>query len=179
MVTTTRIQPAPPLAFPASALAHLPLVLVAVAASFEGFPKPPVSYETALACLLAAVLIVAIALWRRWMTLAHAIYSFFPMLLVGVFDEITTVYKTPFIFSSVAIAFLGGLIYQRFQDRRASAWVVLVVAGIATYVFAYHASLNFWGMTTALGIHQCFLDYPGCPSLTGLETPWWQLAWMP
>lgn len=179
MVTATRARPAPRLTFPMAALAHLPLWLVAVVATFEGFPKPPVSYETALACLAAAVLIVAIALWRRWMTLAHAVYSFFPMLLVGVYDEITTVYKTPFIFSSVAIAFLGSLIYQRLQDRRATAWVVLVVAGLAAYVFAYHASFNFWNMTSALGIHQCFLDYTGCPALTGHETPWWQLAWMP
>ncbi len=179
MTTATHARTAPRLTFPTAVIAQLPLWLVAVTASFEGFPKPPVSYEMALACLITAVLIVAIALWRRWMALTHAVYSFFPMLLVGVLDEITTVYKTPFIFSSVAVAFLGSLIYQRLQDRRASAWVVLVVAGIAAYVFAYHASLNFWSMTSALGIHQCFLDYTGCPSTTGLETPWWQLAWMP
>lgn len=179
MVTLTRARPAPQLTFPMAALAHVPLWLVAVAASFEGFPKPPVSVEAALACLLAAVLIVAVALWRRWITIEHAVYSFFPLVLVGVFDEITTVYKTPFIFSSVAIAFLGGLIHQRLQEHRATAWVVLVVAGIAAYVFAYHASFNFWNMTSALGVHQCFLDYSGCPALTGHETPWWQLAWMP
>ena len=81
----------------------LPVSLLALAVSVEGFPKPPISAEGAIAAFVSALGLLGFLLWKRWMGIELAVFSLFPLALLPAFDEITTAYKTPFIFLSTLV----------------------------------------------------------------------------
>jgi len=89
----------------------LPLWLLGLAVSLEGFPAPPVPPVVGLTAFLLALILGGVALWRGWLRPEIAVIGLFPLLLVPLFDEITTTYKTPFIFACAALlsAAIGGL----------------------------------------------------------------------
>jgi hypothetical protein len=156
-------------------LGLVPLWLVSIAILVEGFPRPPVSGAAAIAAFIGAVLLSVVALWKRWMSIALAFVSFFPLYLMGVFDEITTAYKTPFILVCAVLLTVGAVVALRLSSRPMLAALSLIVTLSIVVLLASHATAGFWRMTDALGYYRCFPDAPGCAPLPAQATPWWVL----
>lgn len=155
----------------------LPAWLVSVAVMAEGFPRPGVTREAALVSLSAAVLLSAGLLLTRRASVLVVVYSFTPLFLAWLFDEMSTRYKTPYLVVCALILSLG--ILASFQARRV-AWQALIL-GIAVGVtlgLAWNATLNFWHMAADLGYVRCFPDAFGCAPL-GAEavSPWRLFFW--
>jgi hypothetical protein len=152
----------------------LPLWLFSLAITVEGFPRPPISPEIAIASIVGAFALGIVLLWKKWTTIALLLYSLFPFLLLGPFDEISTTYKTPFIFLCALLMTAGAVVYQR---NRSSRWslVILLSTAVVTLLLARHATSAFWNMASDLGYAECFPDFQGCAPLQGQETPWWVL----
>lgn len=151
----------------------LPLWLFSVAITAEGFPRPPVSPEVAFTAFGAFILVNIALLLKGWVTIEFVLYSLIPYLLMVTFDEISTSYKTPFIFTCALILTLGVIPSQSKRFSRLQKWLFLLVVGILTLALARNATENFWHMASDLGYEMCFPNYQGCAPLTGLETPWW------
>lgn len=96
-------------------------------------------------------------------------------MLLATFDEISTTYKTPFIFACTLILTVGAVAYQYAHLPRPLRWLILLFAAFLTLFAAGHVAGNFWQMASDLGYEMCFPDYTGCAPLTGAETPWWLL----
>jgi hypothetical protein len=173
------IRLAPPGSWPKTAASLLPLWLFSIAIMAEGFPRPPISAEAAMAVTVVALLASAVLLWKGWTTIGLLIYSLSPFLLLAIFDEISTAYKTPFIIACTLILTAGVLAYRRERTApRGRALILVAVAGLAL-LLASRASSRFWAMATELGYEQCFPDAHGCPPLTPQATPWWGLFFGP
>jgi len=157
----------------------LPLWLVALATTAEGFPRPPVSVEIAGVALTLAVLVSLVLLWKRWLTVELLVYSFAPLALVVLLDEISTAYKTPFIFASALVLTIGAVIYQRSGWPRWLRGLILLAFAAAMLLLAAHAASAFWTMASDRGYDRCFPDQHGCPPLTDDATPWWLLYIQP
>lgn len=153
----------------------LPLWLFSVAITAEGFPRPPISPEVAFTAFGAFILVNIALLLKGWVTIEFVLYSLIPYLLMVTFDEISTSYKTPFIFTCALILTLGVIPSQSKRFSRLQKWLFLLVVGILTLALARNATENFWHMASDIGYEMCFPDYQGCASLTGKETPWWML----
>lgn len=154
----------------------LPLWLLSLAISVEGFPKPPVPVEVGIAAFVLAILVAIVLLWLRWLTPEVALYSLFPFTVVINFDEISTAYKTPFILLCALILSIGIFGYRYSYSRSfGRGWLILLTVFIATLFLASNAAHNYWQMTSDLGYVECMPDYTGCAPLTGNETPWWVL----
>ena len=104
--------------------------------------------------------------------------SFFPLLLLPVFDEISTAYKTPFILLCALVLTAGILLYQRSRALR-WRWLILLAAAGLTWLLAWHATLNYWQMVADLGYERCLPDASGCAPLAGRGRPWWALFLAP
>lgn len=153
----------------------LPLWLLGLAVSLEGFPAPPVPPVVGLTAFFLALILGGVALWRGWLRPEIAVVSLFPLLLVPLFDEITTTYKTPFIFACATLlsAAIGGL--QAARLPRVWQGALLLAAAVLTLALAGHAVANFWDLTARLGYHECFPDAFGCAPLPADAPPWWAL----
>jgi len=152
----------------------LPLWLLALAISVEGFPRPPVSPPVAISSFFLSIFLAMLLLWRKWIPAGMVLYySLLFVFLVG-FDEISTTYKTPFLFVCALLMSAGIIYYQRSRTTRAR-WVILVTAACISLLVAGHAVDKFWQMTAELGYVRCFPDAAGCPPLDGRGHPWWWL----
>ena len=154
----------------------LPLWLLSLAVSVEGFPKPPIPVEMGIASFLLAIAVSIVLLWKRWLPPDVLLVSLLPFLLVFNFDEISTRYKTPFILLCALILSIGMVIAQR-SDSLTVRWLSLLFVTVAVLVLSSNAARNYWHMAGELGPFEfgCFPDAYGCPPLTGNETPWWIL----
>ena len=152
----------------------LPLWLLSLSITAEGFPRPPISSEMAITFLVTAMVASIVLIWKRGMTIELLLYSLFPFLLLFTFDEVSTTYKTPFITFCALILTAGVVGYQRIRSAR-WRWFILLCAAVVTLVMALHAANSFWHMAGDLGYEECFPDAHGCAPLTGQETPWWAL----
>ena len=162
----------------ANAAGLLPLWLVALATTVEGFPRPPISLPLAVAALALAIGVSLLALWKRWTTVELVLVSFFPLLLLPIFDEISTAYKTPFILLCALVLTAGILLYQRSRAVR-WRWLVLLAAAGLAWLLAWNATLNYWQMAAELGYERCLPDAAGCAPLAGRGRPWWALFLAP
>ncbi len=153
----------------------LPLLLMSLAVSAEGFPHPLVSQDVAFISFGLAVIIAVLLLAKRWMTIELFLFSFLPYSLLVAFDEISTAYKTPFIFLCALILTAGAIFYRHSRASRSWRDLILLLTAAAALVMAWHAASNFWQMAADLGYVRCFPDAFGCAPLTGQETPWWVL----
>jgi hypothetical protein len=156
----------------------LPLWLLSLAVTAEGFPRPLLSIELAFAALILAIVSGVALLGMNWMTVEVLLYSFTPLAFVIIFDEITTTIKTPFILLSALILTAGILTYH---GSRRSHWraLVLLFTFLFTMFAAANAANNFWAMHNHLGIGECFMDAHGCPPLPSNATTWWKLFFNP
>ena len=152
----------------------LPLWLLSLAIMVEGFPRPPISIEFAIASFVTAGAVSIVLLWKKWMTIELLLYSLIPFVLLITFDEISTTYKSPFIFLCALILTAGIVGYQRYHSAW-WRWLILLSATVVTLMMASHAADSYWQMAGDLGYGECFPDAHGCAPLTGQETPWWFL----
>jgi hypothetical protein len=159
----------------ANAASLLPLGLVSLAITVEGFPRPPISLPVAMLALVLALGLSLVALWKRWMTVELVLVSFFPLLLLRTFDEISTTYKTPFILLCALVLTAGILVYQRSRGMR-WRWLILLAAAGATWLLAWQATLSYWQMAADLGYERCLPDAVGCAPLAGRGMSWWFLV---
>jgi hypothetical protein len=168
-----------PYAWRKTAAGLLPLWLFSVAIMAEGFPRPPISAGAATALVVMALLACPLLLWKGWATIELLIYSLSPFLLLRIFDEISTTYKTPFILMCAVILTAGALALR--WDRASPLARVLILAAVAglALLLASHAAFRFWGVAADLGYRQCFPDAHGCAPLTAQATPWWGLFFRP
>jgi hypothetical protein len=155
----------------------LPLWLVSLAVTAEGFPRPPIPLPVAIGALALAIVISFAALLKGWMTVELLLASFFPMALLPVFDEISTAYKTPFILLCALVMTAGILLTWRSRPGP-WRWLILLAAAGVTWLLAQHLTLNYWQMTADLGYVRCLPDAAGCPPLAGRGTVWWRLIFM-
>jgi hypothetical protein len=175
MDSARTIRWASPHSWSATIASLLPLWLLALAITVEGFPQPPVSIELATASIILAIVATIVALWKGWATVELLLYSLLPFLLLPAFDEISTTYKTPFIVLCTFILTVGIVGYQFNRSNRLGRWLVLLSAGAVTLMTAWHATTNYWAMASDLGYAQCFPDAHGCAPLTSQATRWWIL----
>jgi hypothetical protein len=174
MEDTTTLRHNPRLIWVEAFLSLLPLWLISLAITGEGFPSPPLSFELGKWLIALALPLGLLMLWKRWLSAALFLYSLAPLTFLFIFDEISTTYKTPFILLSTLILTLGVLAFHgcRTQKQRI---LVLSVALAITWFFASNATFRFWEMTDQLGYVECFPDYTGCAPLPDDATPWWRL----
>jgi hypothetical protein len=152
----------------------LPLWLLSLAITAEGFSDPTISPELGITASVLAIVVVIVLLWKWWLPFDVLLVSFVPFLLLFKFDEISTSYKTPFILLCALILSIGIVGAQR--SRSVSVrWLILLFVAVAVLVLSSNAVQNYWQMVSDLGYHECMPDYPGCAPLTGNETPWWVL----
>lgn len=155
--------------------AMAPLWLLSLVVMAEGFPAPPISGRAATVVLVGGLVAGIMLVWKRWMTIELLLYSLFPFALLTGFDEISTSYKTLFIFVCAAILSYGMAVYQMSDLRRDVRWLILLAAAAVTLLAAAHASSRYWTMVSELGYQNCIPDTYGCAPLTGQETAWWVL----
>lgn len=152
----------------------LPLWLLSIAILVEGFPRPPISLELAVSAFALAIAVSIVLLWRKWLTPELILYSLFPVILLVIFDEIATNYKTPFILVC-GLILTTGIIGAKRSNSATVRWLILLCIAAATGVLASHAVQNYWHMVDDLVFGECFPYTRDCPPLSGNETAWWVL----
>ncbi len=154
----------------------LPLWLLSLAVTVEGFPKPPIPVEVGGASFWLAIPVSIVLLWKRWLPPDVLLVSLIPFVIMFNFDEISTRYKTPFILLCALILSIGMVAAQR-SGSLSIRRLILIFVAIAVLVLSSNAARNYWQMASELGPFEfgCFPDAYGCPPLTGNETPWWIL----
>jgi hypothetical protein len=164
--------------WPAAFASLLPLWLFSLAASAEGFPRPPISAGWGTVLFYLGLGLSILLLWKGWLTVDLLLYSLFPLFLLFYFDEISTSYKTPFLLLSALLLTAGILGYQRSLSHSLGlAWLVLLLSVVATWIFASHAVTSYWQMVGTLHFPAgCSMPYArDCPLLSGHEIPAWEL----
>ena len=152
----------------------LPLWLLSVAIMAEGFPDPPISGELAITSFVLAIVTSIVLLWKGWLTVDVLLLSLFPFILVYIFDEISTGYKTPFILLC-ALILSAGIVGAQRSSSMTWRWLLLLFVFIVTWVLAFHTAQNYWQMVGNLKFGDCFPYTQDCPPLSGHEIPWWIL----
>jgi len=96
-----------------------------------------------------------VSLLKGWMTFELLLYSFFPIPIMFLFDEMDWSYRISILLFCTLILTVGIVGYQRSlnKDSVTLAWLILLLTAIATWIFASHAVQNYWQMDN--------------------ETPWW------
>ncbi len=108
--------------------------------------------------MIALYLIIPVcivSLLKGWMTFDLLLYSFLPIAILFLFDEIDWSYRISILLFCTLILTVGIVGYQRSLNKNSVtlAWLILLLTAIATWIFASHAVQNYWQM--------------------GNETPWW------
>ncbi len=163
--------------WPAALASLLPLWLFSLAVSAEGFPPPFVTAPLAISFVVIGLALGIVLLWKGWMTFELLLYSLFPFFVMVSLDEISTRYKTPLLLLAALLLSIGILLYQRSLSRSVGlAWLLLLLAYGAAWVFSLHAAGNYWDMVGQLHFPPDCMPYAhDCPLLAGRETPFWSL----
>jgi hypothetical protein len=149
----------------------LPLWLLSFAIMVEGFPQPPISAELAVTAFVLAIAVSIVLLWKEWLVIDILLYSLFPFMLLFIFDEIPTTYKSPFILLC-ALILSTRVIGAKRSSSVTVRWLILLFVAVATGVLASHAIQSYWHMVSDLDFGGCFPYTQGCPPLVGKEIPW-------
>ena len=152
----------------------LPLWLLSLAITVEGFPKPPIPVEVGIASFWLAIAVGIVLLWKSWLPPDVALVSLIPFVFMFNFDEISTRYKTPFILMCALILSVGMIVAQRSKSVTVR-WLTLLVVAVTVLVLSSNAVSNYWQMVDGLGLpFECMPDTQDCP-LPGNLSPWWAL----
>ena len=97
-------------------------------------------------CLIIPVIIIS--LWKGWMTFDLLLYSFLPIPILFFFDEMDWSYRISILLFCTLILTVGIVGYQRSlnKDSVTLAWLSLLLAAVAAWIFASHAVQNYWQM---------------------------------
>ncbi len=154
----------------------IPLWLLSLAVTAEGFPAPPVPGNVAQIMVGLAIVISLVLLIKGWLIYDVLLLTIFPFILVFIFDEIATGYKTPFILLCAAIWSVGIIGAQRSQSLT-WRWLILLFVAVLALVLAVNATQNYWQMGDEIGFVKCFPDPDSllCPPVNGQAAPWWVL----
>jgi hypothetical protein len=152
----------------------LPMWLISLAVSVEGFPAPPIPGWAAGSAFVCGLLLLLVLLVRGWIWFDLVLYSLLPVVMVFIFDEILTGYKTPFIFTCTAVLSIGLIGYQYSQSFLLRIFF-LTSGALLAYALADHAAASFWALWPLIDASQ----YAGC-YMTGCYPfniipghPWW------
>jgi hypothetical protein len=154
----------------------LPLWLLSFAILPEDRPPLHIPGQLAGVAFVLSITVCIFLLWKCWMTFELALYSLlFPVVLVLGHDEMSSAYKIPLILLCTFILTIGilGYHYSLYRDAIGVAWLILLFAFIATWVFTLHLDQNYWQMAAELGYNAC--DSQGCAPLSPTGTSWWIL----
>jgi hypothetical protein len=126
---------------------------------------------------LLSIAVMILLLWIRWFTFDLIFYSFFPIIPIFIFEEISPSYKTPFILLCTLLLTIG-IVGYRFSLHKYTlglGWLILLVVFIGTWMLASNANQNYRQMVGDLG-YGCDPYKSGCPApLPAKATPWWVL----
>ena len=173
MKTIEYIRWADPPVWQATLANSLPLWLL----SFALLPSPPLFSEMPAGIFFVLfIAVIILLLWLRWFTPELILYTFFPIIPVFLFDEMSARYETYFILFCALILTLGifGYHLNLHKGTLGLAWLILLVVFIGTWMLASHANQNYWQMVAELG-YGCAPDMPDCAPLPDNATPWWVL----
>lgn len=173
-VNTPKPNTAPPRGWPVALLNLLPLWLIVLAVSAEGFPPPPIRGAAAMPMMLAALALVVVLAVMRWMQIEMFLYSIVPIYFAMTLDEITNQYKFFFILALGVLMSLGVLVSFRFQTRR-SRVEALAAAAVVCILLTANASQSYWRLQEHYNVVMCFFDYPNCPPLPADAPAWWRV----
>lgn len=152
----------------------LPLWLLSLAITTEGFPDPPILPELGITAFVLAIVVSIVLLWKWWLPFDVLLISFIPFLLLFKFDEISTSYKTPFILLC-ALTLSIGIVGAQSCSSVTVRWLILLFVAVAVLVLSSNAIQNYWQMVDGLGFpFECMPDTQDCP-LPGNLSPWWVL----
>ena len=89
-----------------------------------------------------------VSLLKGWMTFDLLLYSFLPIPILFLFDEIDWSFRISILLFCTLILTVGIVGYQRSlnKDSVTLAWLILLLTAIATWIFASHAVQNYWKM---------------------------------
>jgi hypothetical protein len=144
------------------------------------FLPHPVSWKMAGISFVLYIVAIILLLWIRWFTPELILYTFFPILPIWIFDEMSASYEIAFVLLCTLVLSIGIFAYRLslHKDYIGLGWLILLVVFIGTWMLASHANQNYWQMFSDLG-YTCGPDWQPCTSLTGNETPPWVLFFSP
>lgn len=140
----------------------------------------PVSWKFGEISCVLYIAATVLLLWLRWFTPELIIYSFFPIILSAIFDEMSPSYEIQFILLCTLLMSIGifGYRLSLHKDYIGLGWLLLLLFFVGTWMVASHANQNYWQMLSDLG-YTCVPETQGCTPLTGNETPSWVLFFSP
>jgi hypothetical protein len=147
----------------------LPLWLLSLSITAEGFPHPPIPAGLAFAAFVCALASGLVLLWLRWMTFELTLYSLIPITFLFTLDEISTGYKTPFIILCGLLLTAGGIGYQHSHPLWLR-WLILLVGAALALTVASFMGDRYWILVSQGGFDAC---YPGCVPPMDAAHPWW------
>ena len=172
MRTIAYIRRADPPFWRATLANLLPLWLLGLAL----FPAS-ISAEFTTRFFLLSMTVMILLLWLRWFTPELIFYSFFPIIPLFLFEEISPVYKTPFILFCMHLLSIGIFGYRLSLHKYSVgvAWLILFVVFVGTWILASNAGQNYGQMVLDLG-YDCDPFGRGCPAPRPADPiPWWVL----
>lgn len=172
MRTIAYIRRADPPFWRATLANLLPLWLLGLAL----FPAS-ISAEFTTRFFLLSMTVMILLLWLRWFTPELIFYSFFPIIPLFLFEEISPVYKTPFILFCMLLLSIGIFGYRLSLHKYSVgvAWLILFVVFVGTWILASNAGQNYGQMVLDLG-YGCDPFGGGCPAPRPADPiPWWVL----
>jgi len=173
MKTMAYIRWADPPVWQATLANSLPLWML----SFALLPYPPLFSEMPAGIFFVIfIAVIILLLWLRWFTPELILYTFWSIIPVFIFDEMSARYETYFILLCVLILTLGIFGYQLslHKGTLGAAWLILLVFFIGTWMLALHANQNYWQMVGELG-YGCATGMPDCILMPDNATPGWIL----
>jgi hypothetical protein len=126
---------------------------------------------------LLSMAAMILLLWLRWFTPELIFYSFFPIISIFIFEEISPGYGTPFVLLCTLLLSIGIFGYRLSLHKYSVglAWLILFVVFIGTWMLALNADQNYRQMVADLG-YGCDPYMGACPApVPANGIPWWVL----
>jgi hypothetical protein len=115
--------------------------------AFANISVPSLEILEVIVFYLILPVCIVFFLWKGWMTFELLLYSFFPMAIQFFFDDIDSNCKLLLKLLLTLVLSVGIVGYQRSLNRDSVtlAWLSLLLAAIAGWIFVSYAAQNFCG----------------------------------
>lgn len=150
----------------------LPLWLVCAATTAEGFPAPPISLTLASWLFFAALGLILVLALLRWMPFSVMIYSLLPVATMILFDDVSTGYKTPFMFACAGVLSIGVMLFLFLPGKPVVRYLALIAFAALGLFLASGLTREYWDFINLTGLDRC---YPDCAPLPDAQHPWWSV----